>query len=80
MMLGDRWEPAKGLEHLVFTTMFGKPLLTLSVGSYSAESGAELSRTLDNRCDNEHLYPCVSGIGEGGDQEDRKPVLKDSPV
>lgn len=31
MMLGDKWEPVKGLEHLVFTTMFGKPLMTLSL-------------------------------------------------
>lgn len=34
MMLEDKWEPAKGLEHLVFTTMFGKPLTALSVGRY----------------------------------------------
>ncbi len=25
MMLGDMWKSVRGLEHLVFTTMFGKP-------------------------------------------------------
>lgn len=34
MMLGDKWRPVSGLEQLVFTTMFGRPLMTLSVSRY----------------------------------------------
>lgn len=57
MMLGDKWEPVKGLEHLVFTTMFGKPLLTLSVGRYINSTVNALNREKEKKAAAEHRKP-----------------------
>lgn len=57
LMLGDRWEPAKGLEHLVFTTMFSKPLLTLSVGRYIDSTVNAVNREEEKKAAAEHRKP-----------------------
>lgn len=57
MMMGDKWEPVKGLEHLVFTTMFGKPLLTLSVGRYIDSTVNTVNREEEKRAEAEHRKP-----------------------
>lgn len=57
MMLGDKWEPARGLEHLVFTTMFGKPLMTLSVSRYIDSTVNAINRAEEKRAAAEHRKP-----------------------
>lgn len=57
MMLGDKWKPVKGLEHLVFTTMFGKPLMTLSVGRYINSTVNAVNREEEKRAKKEHREP-----------------------
>ena len=57
MMLGDKWEPAKGLEHLVFTTMFGKPLMTLSVSRYIDSTVKAVNRAEERKAAAEHRKP-----------------------
>ena len=57
MMLGDKWEPVKGLEHLVFTTMFGKPLMTLSVGRYINSTVNAVNREEEKKAGKEHRKP-----------------------
>ncbi len=57
MMLEDRWEPAKGLEHLVFTTMFGKPLTALSVGRYIESTVKAVNREEEKRAVAENREP-----------------------
>ena len=57
MSLGDKWEPAKGLEHLVFTTMFGKPLMTLSVGRYIDSTVNAINREEERKALEEHRKP-----------------------
>lgn len=57
MMLGNKWEPVKGLEHLVFTTMFGKPLLSLSVGRYINSTVNAVNRSEEKRATAEHRKP-----------------------
>ncbi|MDE6913011.1 MAG: site-specific integrase [Lachnospiraceae bacterium] len=57
MMMGDRWEPVKGLEHLVFTTMFGKPLMTLSVGRYIDATVNAVNRAEEKKAAAEHRKP-----------------------
>lgn len=57
MMLEDRWQPVKGLEHLVFTTMFGKPLMTLSVSRYIDSTVNALNREEEQRAAAEHRTP-----------------------
>lgn len=57
MMLGDKWEPVKGLEHLVFTTMFGKPLMALSVGRYIDSTVNALNREEERKAAAEHRKP-----------------------
>lgn len=57
MMLGDKWVPVKGLEHLVFTTMFGKPLMTLSVGRYIDSTVNAINRAEEKRAAAEHRKP-----------------------
>lgn len=59
MMMGDKWKPAKGLENLVFTTMFGKPLMTLSVGRYIDSTVNAVNRTEEKRAAAEHRKPVV---------------------
>ena len=59
LMLGDKWEPVKGLEHLVFTTMFGKPLMTLSVGRYINSTVNAVNREEEKRAAAEHREPVV---------------------
>lgn len=59
MMLGDKWEPVKGLEHLVFTTMFGKPLMTLSVGRYIDSTVNAVNREEEKRAAREHRKPVL---------------------
>jgi Site-specific recombinase XerD len=57
MMLGDKWEPVKGLEDLVFTTMFGKPLMTLSVGRYIDSTVNAVNRDEKRKAEAEHRAP-----------------------
>ena len=57
MMLGDKWEPVKGLEHLVFTTMFGKPLMSLSVGRYINSTVNAINRDEEKKAAEEHRKP-----------------------
>lgn len=57
MMLRDKWKPVKGLEHLVFTTMFGKPLMTLSVGRYINSTVNAVNREEEKRAKKEHREP-----------------------
>lgn len=57
MMMGDKWEPVKGLEHLVFTTMFGKPLMTLSVGRYIDATVNAVNRAEEKKAAAEHRKP-----------------------
>ncbi len=57
MMLGDKWNPAAGLENLVFTTMFGKPLMTLSVGRYIESTVNAINRAEEKRAAVEHRKP-----------------------
>lgn len=57
MMIGDKWKPVKGLEHLVFTTMFGKPLMTLSVGRYINSTVNAVNREEEKRAKKEHREP-----------------------
>lgn len=57
LMLGDRWQPVKGLENLVFTTMFGKPLLTLSVGRYIDSTVNAVNRAEEKKAAEEHRRP-----------------------
>ena len=57
MMLGDKWQPVKGLEHLVFTTMFGKPLMTLSVGRYIDSTVNAVNRAEEKKAAAEHRKP-----------------------
>lgn len=57
MMLGDKWEPVKGLEHLVFTTMFGKPLMTLSVSRYIDSTVNAVNRAEEKKAAAEHRKP-----------------------
>lgn len=57
MMMGDKWEPVKGLENLVFTTMFGKPLMTLSVGRYIDSTVNAINRAEEKRAVAEHRKP-----------------------
>lgn len=57
MMLGDKWQPVKGLEHLVFTTMFGKPLMTLSVGRYIDSTVNAVNRAEEKKAEEEHRKP-----------------------
>lgn len=57
MMLGDKWEPVKGLEHLVFTTMFGKPLMTLSVSRYIDSTVNAVNREEEQKAAAEHRKP-----------------------
>lgn len=59
MMLGDKWDPVKGLEHLVFTTMFGKPLMTLSVGRYINSTVNAVNREEEKRAKKEHRKPKI---------------------
>lgn len=59
MMMGDKWKPAKGLENLVFTTMFGMPLMTLSVGRYIDSTVNAINRTEEKRAAAEHRKPVV---------------------
>lgn len=59
MMMGDKWEPVKGLEHLVFTTMFGKPLMSLSVGRYINSTVNAVNRIEAKRAEQEHRKPVV---------------------
>ena len=54
MMLGDKWEPVKGLENLVFTTMFGRPLMTLSVSRYINSTVNAINREEEKRAAAEH--------------------------
>ena len=54
---GDKWEPARGLEHLVFTTMFGKPLMTLSVSRYIDSTVNAINRAEEKRAAAEHRKP-----------------------
>ncbi len=56
-MLEDRWEPVKGLEHLVFTTMFGKPLMTLSVSRYIDSTVNAVNREEEKKAAAEHRDP-----------------------
>ena len=57
MMLGDKWEPVKGLEYLVFTTMFGKPLMSLSVGRYIDSTINAINRDEEKKAAAEHRKP-----------------------
>ncbi len=57
MMLGDKWQPVRGLEHLVFTTMFGKPLMTLSVGRYIDSTVNAVNRAEEKKAAAEHRKP-----------------------
>lgn len=57
LALGDKWEPAAGLENLVFTTMFGKPLMTLSVGRYIDSTVNAVNRDEEKRAAAEHRKP-----------------------
>ncbi len=57
MMLGDKWKPVKGLENLVFTTMFGKPLMTLSVGRYIDSTVNAVNREEEKKAAAEHRKP-----------------------
>lgn len=57
LMLGDRWQPVEGLENLVFTTMFGKPLLTLSVGRYIDSTVNAVNRAEEKKAAEEHRRP-----------------------
>lgn len=57
MMLGDKWQPVKGLEHLVFTTMFGKPLMTLSVSRYINSVINAVNRDEERKAAAEHRKP-----------------------
>jgi integrase len=59
MMLGDKWEPVKGLENLVFTTMFGKPLMDLSVGRYINSTVNAINREEEKKAAAEHRKPVV---------------------
>ncbi len=59
MMMGDKWEPVKGLEHLVFTTMFGKPLTSLSVGRYINATVNAVNRAEKKRAEQEHREPVL---------------------
>lgn len=52
--LGDKWEPAAGLEDLVFTTAFGKPLMTLSVGRYIDSIVNAVNREEEKKAKAEH--------------------------
>lgn len=57
LMLGEKWEPVKGLEHLVFTTMFGKPLTALSVGRYIDSTVNAVNRAEEKKAESEHRKP-----------------------
>ena len=57
MMLGDKWEPVMGLEQLVFTTMFGKPLMTLSVSRYIDSTVKAVNREEEKKAAAEHRKP-----------------------
>lgn len=57
MMLGDKWEPVKGLEHLVFTTIFGKPLTALSVSRYIDSTVNAVNRAEKKKAAEEHRKP-----------------------
>ncbi|MCC8059673.1 MAG: site-specific integrase [Clostridiales bacterium] len=57
LMMGDKWKPAKGLEHLVFTTMFGKPLMTLSIGRYINATVNAVNRIEEKKAKEEHRKP-----------------------
>lgn len=59
MMMGDKWNPVKGLEHLVFTTMFGKPLMTLSVGRYIDSTVNAVNRAEEKKAAAEHRKPVL---------------------
>lgn len=37
MKLGDKWEPSKGMENLVFTSFLGRPLWRESVSKFIRE-------------------------------------------
>ncbi len=57
MMLGNKWEPVKGLENLVFTTMFGKPLTALSVGRYINSTVKAVNQEEEKKAAIEHRKP-----------------------
>lgn len=59
MMLGKRWESVKGLEHLVFTTMFGKPLMSLSVGRYIDSTVKYINREEEKKAEAENRKPVL---------------------
>lgn len=59
IMLGDKWEPADGLSNLVFTTMFGKPLMTLSVGRYIDSTVNAVNRAEEKQAEKEHRKPVL---------------------
>lgn len=57
MKLGDKWEPGKGLENLVFTSMFGKPLWRASVAKYIRELIKGMNREEVEAAGREHRDP-----------------------
>jgi integrase len=59
MMLGDKWEPVKGLENLVFTTMFGRPIADMYVGDYINSTVNAINRNEQKKAMEEHRKPEV---------------------
>jgi integrase len=59
MLLGNEWNPVKGLENLVFTTMYGRPLSDLYVGRYINSTVNKINREEEKKAKEEHRKPEV---------------------
>lgn len=59
MKLGDKWEPARGLENLVFTSITGRPLWRASVAKFIREIIDGMNREEEAAAKREHRKPDV---------------------
>lgn len=59
MKLGDKWEPVKGLENLVFTSVLGRPLWRASVAKFIREIIDVMNREEAQAAELEHRKPSV---------------------
>lgn len=59
MKLGDKWEPVKGLENLVFTSVSGRPLWRASVAKFIREITDVMNREEEEAAVKEHRKPIL---------------------
>lgn len=59
MKLGDKWEPSKGLENLVFTSLFGRPLWRESVSKFIREIIDSMNKEEEAAEEREHRQAVI---------------------